>query len=261
MARSDLTLGVALILFSIGVFALPSFFMPLLSPLQGMVEEWLSGHFNFFLSLSAIKGILGVLEGSSVGLSLGAAINVELGDVFEPAFDFVDTIWGIFIPALIILLLYKILLGSHLIFVGVPIIGFGFIARGLGYLIVGERLLSLGVKLLFSLPLLLLLNLLFTTTFLAPLKEARSDQLQSMKEEIYELNNAFFALKDDISIWAPQRSMVEVQKRFESFSDKVGLLSSSGFKTLLEYLVIVLVEILLLPGLGVYAVNSLIKVR
>ncbi len=46
-----------------------------------------------FLSLSAIKAVMASIEGSSVGVGF----HLELGDLIQPAYDYVDFVWRAFL--------------------------------------------------------------------------------------------------------------------------------------------------------------------
>lgn len=63
-----------------------------------------------FISLSAIKAGVAVIEGSSVGLEAGVTADLQAGDAVQSVLDFVDLAWRITFFSSVILFLVKTLL-------------------------------------------------------------------------------------------------------------------------------------------------------
>jgi len=95
--------GVVLLLFfsHLHSILLPAF---LTERAAATIDSQLARHTAVFATLSAMKGVVGVVEGSTLGLSFGASLAIELGDLVEPAYDFIDVTWHLFLPALFVLL-------------------------------------------------------------------------------------------------------------------------------------------------------------
>ncbi len=57
-----------------------------------------------FLTLSTIKAAVSVFEGSTIGGEAGATVDVQVGDVVQPIYDFVDVAWRVTFASSIVLL-------------------------------------------------------------------------------------------------------------------------------------------------------------
>jgi len=69
-----------------------------------------------FASASAVKGALALVEGSEVGFSLGAQTAIQVGDLIQPTYDYVDIAWRtLFTGSLVLLCLRLLLQTSYLI--------------------------------------------------------------------------------------------------------------------------------------------------
>ena len=79
-----------------------------------------------FLGISAIKASLAMVEGSTVGIG----IEVQVGDIVQPAYDYIDFFWKMFLYAFMIMGFYKLLLETELLYLGIPIVGAGLILLG-----------------------------------------------------------------------------------------------------------------------------------
>jgi hypothetical protein len=63
-----------------------------------------------FATLSVIKAGLDIIEGSSVGASFGMSAEIEVGDIVQPVYDYVDIAWKTLMGSCLILLSIKFLL-------------------------------------------------------------------------------------------------------------------------------------------------------
>ena len=57
------------------------------------VDNTLDKTVRMFATASAVKATLAVVEGSEVGLNIGASGTIQLGDMVQPAYDYVDLAW------------------------------------------------------------------------------------------------------------------------------------------------------------------------
>jgi len=69
-----------------------------------LVDETLERDQATFLVLSGIKTSLAMIEGSSVGVGF----SLEVGDIVQPAYDYVDFFWRVFLYAFLVMGTYKI---------------------------------------------------------------------------------------------------------------------------------------------------------
>jgi len=71
-------------------------------------DRYLASSFNRAITgfgvLSVLKAGLDIIEGSEVGASFGATANLELGDLVQPAYDYVDIAWRTMLVSCVALL-------------------------------------------------------------------------------------------------------------------------------------------------------------
>jgi hypothetical protein len=78
---------------------------------QKLIADALVENGAAFVTVSAVKGAMAIVEGSAVGVGF----ELELGDIVQPAYDYVDFVWDIFLWAIVILTFYKVLLDTGIL--------------------------------------------------------------------------------------------------------------------------------------------------
>ena len=78
-----------------------------------------------FILVSGLKAGLAVIEGSTVE---AVFIDIEIGDIVQPSYDFVDQIWKFLFYGLLILSTYEFILEFGLLSFGIRMMGIGFLA-------------------------------------------------------------------------------------------------------------------------------------
>ena len=63
-----------------------------------------------FATMSAVKAGLAVIEGSTAGVSVGASFNLQVGDIVQSAYDYVDIAWRTLLTGCITILSIQYLL-------------------------------------------------------------------------------------------------------------------------------------------------------
>ena len=75
--------------------------------LKNESEEYMRNSYNqsktLFLTLSLIKGTMGVIEGSTLNANAVIGINLELGDIIEPVYEMINILWKISLLSVVIL--------------------------------------------------------------------------------------------------------------------------------------------------------------
>ena len=75
--------------------------------LKNESEEYMRNSYNqsktLFLTLSLIKGTMGVIEGSTLNANAVIGINLELGDMIEPVYEMINILWKISLLSVVIL--------------------------------------------------------------------------------------------------------------------------------------------------------------
>ena len=75
--------------------------------LKNESEEYMRSSYNqsktLFLTLSLIKGTMGVIEGSTLNANAVIGINLELGDIIEPVYEMINILWKTSLLSVVIL--------------------------------------------------------------------------------------------------------------------------------------------------------------
>lgn len=78
------------------------------SKLRAENDRYLTASFNRAVAgfgvLSVLKAGLDIIEGSEVGASFGATAQIQLGDIVQPAYDYVDIAWRTMLVSCVTLL-------------------------------------------------------------------------------------------------------------------------------------------------------------
>jgi len=218
------------------------------------IDDALEKNLTVFATVSGIKAVMALVEGSSVGVGF----ELEVGDLIQPAYDYIDWVWKLFLYAIFVLTLYKLLVESGLLTLGLPILGCGFILLGLSVFrqrsnrairAWARSLITLGLLVAYGIPLILLGSQALGDRFISPLKEKAAKRIQATAEEFTQAKTEFLTLKDKMSLLSPGESMEQVRLSLDRIVSAMTSAAWESSKTFLYYVTILLVELLLLPFL------------
>ena len=75
--------------------------------LKNESEEYMRNSYEqsktLFLTLSVIKGTMGVIEGSTLNANAVIGVNIELGDIIEPVYEMINILWKTSLISVVIL--------------------------------------------------------------------------------------------------------------------------------------------------------------
>jgi len=238
------------------------------SALTGAAQERVDGSLErntvTFLSLSGIKSIIASIEGSAVGVGF----HLEIGDLVQPAYDYVDFVWHAFLYALALLGLYKLAMETGILELGFPLLGAGLVLWGLGTLgmarrallrRLGRRLFVLGAAVAFVLPLSLLLTHGVSQGYLEPLRERAAQRIEEAGEPLERAADRMRRLRDELSILQPGRSVDTLQREARAAAAEVSQAIWDRLQAFLAYVLILGVELLLLPFLSAFVIYRLLS--
>ena len=202
--------------------------------------------FTTFLTLSVIKGGLGVLEGSTASLSLlGTGVEVEVGDMAQSAYDTVDFAWRVMLVSYVALFLAEVLVvlgevaGDFLLGVAClvgAVYAFGRMRRRRGrWMRLCGRALSVLLVLSIALYLLLPVSLLVGSTLSDGIVEPIRRENQQALEELERTVDVF---QGDITRWPGRAKELIVG---------IGGLLESVVEGLLRLSVAYIVDVILVP--------------
>lgn len=223
----------------------------------GLTQDALDRNLKSFLTVSGIKAVVALLEGSSVGVGF----ELEVGDLVQPAYDYIDFVWKLLLYALLILGFYQLLLETGVLTVGVQILGLGLMFWGVAMIYPtphldtrawARRIVLLGVLLAFVVPVALLATDFVSNRYMDPLKAKYSRRLEETQDKLAVHRAAIYALKDDISIKSPVESINAVRAQATVVLRNVTDTVWESLQVMLFYVIILMLELLIFPLVSAY---------
>ncbi len=230
-----------------------------------LLDDSLDRNLVTFISLSGIKSVLALVEGSSVGVGF----DIEVGDIIQPAYDYVDFIWTIFVYALLVLGFYKLLLETGILGVGFAFIGGGLILIAAGRLPSAAadilrrwgRFMGLaGILVSYIVPLSLLATQYVGDKYLAPAKASNAARIDSVRANFDAAQESLLDLRDKISLLNPGESYEQVKTSALSIANRVADSVWGSLFAFLNFVLILLVELLLLPFLSAFLLYRILSI-
>jgi hypothetical protein len=217
-----------------------------------LVDKALEDNWRAFLTVSAIKGVVAMVEGSTVGVGF----SLEVGDLVQPAHDYIDFVWRVFLWALTILFVYKLTLET-----GVS--GAGFYLAGAGLMIMagaiiwegrrralfswGARALFIGLFVAYVIPVALIGSNALGQKYTQPVKTKQQERMDRARREYDQAKMDLLNLKEAVSITSPGASMDNVRNALMAMAHTTARLTREGSSAFLYYVLVVMFELLVLP--------------
>ena len=220
-----------------------------------LLDDTLERDMATFLLITAVKASLAMIEGSSVGVGF----ELQVGDIVQPAYDYVDFFWRAFLYAFMVLGFYKLLLETELLFLGIVLIGIGFMLSGVALAATVPRLdlrlwsrrcILLGILVAYVAPLSLLLTDVLSQRYTTSLKDKHYDAINAFNVQLERSAIEFLQLKEKISILQPSLSFDEIQSGMLRIVNRIGEAFRLSLLAFLYYVLIILFELLVFPLLS-----------
>jgi hypothetical protein len=224
---------------------------------QAGVEASLARNGASFAALSALKGMLGAIEGSSAGVGF----QLELGDLVEPAYDAVDLAWRGFFAALALLGLYALALETGLLSLGLSVLGAAALLAGVGLLLPERRLARLasalrglgtrtalfGAALAYGVPLVLLASQQVASSYLEPLRAKQAAKIEAAAPLLEQVGTRLRAIRERVSLLEPRQSLDAIARETRAIAAQASEIVLERARALAISLALLAVELLLLP--------------
>lgn len=219
------------------------------------VGESLERNSVSFLSLSGIKAVMASIEGSTVGVGF----HLQIGDLIQPAYDYVDFVWHAFLYALGVLGLYGLVMETGILELGFPLLGIGLLLWGASALGAGvaparwgRRIAILGLAVAYLVPASLLLSDWVSARYLVPLERKTAEQIEASREPLQRAAERMLGLREKISILEPGKSVDAITGEAKAIAEEATRAIWDRLESFLVYVLILLVELLLLPFLSAF---------
>lgn len=226
---------------------------------EARVDASLARNSVSFLSLSGLKAALASIEGSAVGVGF----HFEIGDLVQPAYDYVDFVWHAFLYALVLLGFYKLLMQTGILALGISLLGAGLLLWGAGVLGRGRfpssrswarRVGVLGLTVAYALPLALLASQLLTERYLEPLRASNAQRIEEAGAPLEDATERLLGVRERLSLLDPGRSLDELQQETRRLVAVASETIWERTQAFLAYVLVLAVELLLLPFLSAWLI-------
>lgn len=220
-----------------------------------LIDETLDRDMVTFLVITGIKTTLAMIEGSTVGIGF----EIQVGDIVQPAYDYVDFFWRAFLYAFMVLGFYKLLLETDLLLLGIVVVGIGFVLFGVGIIgrtphidlrRWGRRCVLIGILVAYVTPLSLIMTELLSDRYTSTIKEKHAETIDGFHSEVEASALEFLALKDQISILQPGKTLDDLQTGMLRIVTSIGKTFRLSLLAFLYYVLILLFELLFFPLLS-----------
>lgn len=247
-----LTLGAAFIFARSALMEITQFNM-LNQEAEHLLDDSLNKNLTTFVSLSGIKAVVALLEGSSVGVGF----DLEVGDLVQPAYDYLDFVWRIFLYALMALSFYKLLMETGLLGTGFTLVGVGLMLGGVAAVRPEFRrwarfIVIFGILLAYIIPSALISTDYLSRTYLANVKEINAERIESVRGQFGEARDDIFNLRTKISVLNPMQSIDTIRIEASFIANTLSQSVWDSMFAFLTFVLILMVELLLLPFLTAF---------
>ena len=256
-------LAIAALLLGLGLLVRPDFFASALlqdalsSAAERRVDDSLTRNGVTFLALSGVKAVLASVEGSAVGIGF----HFELGDLVQPAYDYLDFVWHAFLYAMTLLGLYKVVIETGILGLGLGVLGAGLLLFGAGHLFgprlallrsAGARLAAFGLAIGYLLPTALVASQLVAERYLEPLRVHHEERIESAREPLARASQRLRDVREKISVLDPGKSLATLQSEAQAIAGEVKAVIWERSESFVAYVLLLLLELLVLPFAGAW---------
>jgi hypothetical protein len=228
----------------------------------GSIDEALQKNAYVFLGVSSVKAGMAVIEGSSVGVGF----DIQVGDLVQSIYDYVDYVWKVLLYGLTILAFYKMLLETGFLAVGIKIIGVGLVLWAAALLWtkrrralnrIGLRFVALGALVAYIVPLALLATELFGNAYIEPLKDRNREQIFAVVKQFERTKMEFNTLREKLSLINPGESLDELKSGLTRTINTLSELLNKSLLMFVQYAALLFFELLFFPFLSAYVLYKM----
>jgi hypothetical protein len=230
-----------------------------------LIDESLETNQNTFLAISGIKAGIALIEGSTVGVG----VEIQVGDLIQPAYDYVDFFWNIFLYSLVVLASYKLFLETGMLELGLVLFGIGAILYAVGLLTppretttptVGRRCMLLGVLVAYVAPAALLLTQSLSERYTTELKRVHQESILEFEQELQTAQREFLNLRQQFSLLTPGQSLEEIRAGLIRIAASIGESFRLSLLAFLYYSLLIMFDLLFFPFISAWLLYKLAQV-
>lgn len=219
---------------------------------ESLVDDSLGKNQQAFLVLSGIKAALALVEGSSVGVGF----SLEVGDVVQPAYDYVHFFWLVFLVGFVVMGTYKILLETGMLELGLMLAGTGLIVASVGLVKsswqksfhrTARWCILFGVLIAFIVPTALVATHYLSDHYTSELREKYGLRIAAFQTELERTKAELLAMKEEVSLLSPVDSVAALKAHASRTATAVMDAFNASFYAFIYYIILLLFDMLFFP--------------
>jgi hypothetical protein len=219
---------------------------------ESLVDDSLAKNQQAFLVLSGIKAALALVEGSSVGVGF----SLEIGDVVQPAYDYVHFFWLVFLVGFVIMGTYKILLETGMLELGLMLAGAGLIVASVGlcrtswqksFHRTARWCILFGVLVAFIVPTALVATHYLSDHYTSSLRDKYGVRIAAFQMELDRTQAELLGMKEEVSLLSPVDSLAALKARAAQTASTVMDAFNASFYAFIYYIILLMFDMLFFP--------------
>ncbi len=231
------------------------FFNGLQAKAETLIDGAMEKNALLFAGISGIKSVIALIEGSSIGVGF----DLEVGDLVQPAYDYIDFFWRVFLYALLVLGFYKLLLETGIVEIGFYFITASFLIWAAAAVWPraqvwarrwGRILFVVGLMVVYIVPVTLIGSDAVAGRYLNNVKARNEERIEAVRTEIRSAQDDFLDLREKISVLNPGESLEQIRNSAMTITSRVSNAVWGGMFAFITTVVVLMTELLLIPFLS-----------
>ena len=182
-----------------------------------------------------------------MGFSMGASFSVEIGDVVQPAYDYLNFSWELILVALLVNSVYEILFQGSVIALGFWLAAIGSLLIALNLKRYSTGLVKFGLLFSIGFPLIFISASYLSKFVTTEVREAAVISLQQSSAKVGAVRDQLFALTSEVSITSPSESAKKVVEALGPIGEALIAVFFEVLLSSLRYVVALFLDLAGLP--------------
>lgn len=225
---------------------------------------------KLFVTLSLLKGVADVIEGSTVNVSMILGMDIQVGDVIQPIYDIINAIWKVALASVVVLKLetiyfeiFKAKIGSFLIFLSlVAILPYMFFNNRITEILkqISKYIILIFLFIYVMLPGGILLSSAISSYFELEYKKPAIMKLDNSLDRLNRVKDDLFRLEQSKSIFNIPGQIESAKNKIDNFGKEINNVSQDMIENTPVIIGIMLLSYIILPLIIIFLLYNLIKI-
>ena len=225
---------------------------------------------KLFVTLSLLKGVADVIEGSTVNVSMILGMDIQVGDVIQPIYDIINAIWKVALASVVVLKLetiyfeiFKAKIGSFLIFLSlITILPYMFFNNRITEILkqVSKYIILIFLFIYVMLPGGILLSSAISSYFELEYKKPAIMKLDNSLDRLNRVKDDLFRLEQSKSIFNIPGQIESAKNKIDNFGKEINNVSQDMIENTPVIIGIMLLSYIILPLIIIFLLYNLIKI-